>query len=150
MSRPRADACFPTGNGLIAWEDGTTVIRPDLRDSVGDRWYWHVRLQAGHTRPLRIEPELALGTFGPAISYDGVNYRWLRTALAAERAQVFDLPVNSSQPSYVCATIPYGLRRTERFMGECRRLGGRASTIGYTSAGTPIPALLSCLPAPAW
>ena len=74
------DTDFPGGNGLIERVEGARILlRPDLRDTEGEWFYWHVRVRGAEGRSLRFEftrPHV-LTCRGPAVSWDGGNtWEW--------------------------------------------------------------------------
>lgn len=137
MDRSRPDTAFPTGNGLIYNVGTVTAVRPDLRDSTGDRWYWHVRLPSRAGAVFRLGKSSALGRFGPAVSDDGIEYRWLCSEPRAHEDLTVEVPAGVA---YACATIPYGLAQLGRFLDECRSRGAAVGPIGTSSGGIPVPA----------
>lgn len=78
---PLVDTDIPAGNVVV---EGTGAdgfaIRPDLRDTAGDWFYWHFRVTGAGGRTLRFRltrPNTLAGT-GPAVSLDqGWTWRWL-------------------------------------------------------------------------
>ena len=70
------DAQVPAGNVVVEKIDGDTVcVRPDLRDTQGDWFYWAFRVQgaAGRTLAFRFHGAYngaVVGTRGPVVSLD--------------------------------------------------------------------------------
>ena len=86
---PRIDAAFPGGNILVDGLEGDTVfLRPDLRDTQGDWFYWAFRVRGAAGRTLAFT--FASDRFtarGPAISTDGgKTWRWLGRAVVQNRS----------------------------------------------------------------
>lgn len=72
---------FPGGNVLVDRIDGDNItLRPDLRDTKGDWFYWSFRVQnaAGRTLTFTFAKGQPVGVRGPAISTDNrKTWRWL-------------------------------------------------------------------------
>src|SRR3954452_21235007 len=74
------DAGFPGGNMVLEKIEGDRVIvRPDLRDTKGDWFYWcfRVRGAAGHTVTFKFSKSNPVGVRGPAVSADLKSWTWL-------------------------------------------------------------------------
>jgi hypothetical protein len=113
----RANTSFPTGNGVVATHDNEVVLDRDLRDSTGERWYWHVRLTADQdvTVPVRLSRPGLLGQFGPTVRTAG-EYSWLWSVAGPDDA--FELQVAVGTAVHASATIPYGPRDLAAFRGR--------------------------------
>ncbi len=112
----RVSTDFPTGNGLIAHDPGGGLLLDiDIRDSDGDRWYWHVRFRTDSPSTARVRmarPGL-LGGFGPWI-YGHGREGWLAPRPAPDCS--FDLALGSGNNVGACATIPYGPKQLSAFV----------------------------------
>ncbi|MCO1575589.1 hypothetical protein M8C13_07435 [Crossiella sp. SN42] len=123
MDKTRAalflETSFPTGNGLVVIRDDEVLLDRELRDSTGDRWYWHVRATAAQDTELRVRlaRPLLLGQFGPA-ARTADEYHWLWPIAGPDTA--FDLQIAAGTTVYASATIPYGAHEMAGFR---RRLG---------------------------
>jgi hypothetical protein len=84
------DVAFPGGNVIIdkcqsnstlyyEVEGDTVHLRPDLRDTRGDWFYWYFRVKGAANRSLVFQfPSRKVGSYGPAFSSDGgKNWQWL-------------------------------------------------------------------------
>lgn len=123
MDKRRTAVCletsFPTGNGVVAVQDDEVVLDRDLRDSTGERWYWHVRLTARQDAAVRVRlarPRL-IGQFGPTVRTAG-EYNWLWSATGPDDA--FDLQITADDTVHASATIPYGPRELSAFRSRLR------------------------------
>jgi hypothetical protein len=143
MSGLRTSVAFPTGNGVLRLGGSTAdlLLDRDLRDSVGDRWYWHIELESGRDRTVRVcmaRPGL-LGRYGPAVSVGGSAYGWLcNRPDAGDEGFVLALP--AGVPVRVCATLPYGpdeLRRFQERTGDLLRW----DVLTSSGAGRPVPVM---------
>ena len=70
---------FLGGNVTVTQEEGSHIyLSNQLRDTVGDWFYWAFCVEgaAGKTLTFHLG-DCRLGYFGPAVSYDLVNWHWL-------------------------------------------------------------------------
>jgi hypothetical protein len=85
---PRIDAAFPGGNIIVDGIEGDTAfLRPDLRDTQGDWFYWAFRVRgaAGRTLAFTFASD-RFSARGPAVSADGgKTWRWLGRAVVQNR-----------------------------------------------------------------
>lgn len=143
MTPPLPVAALPpaTGNGIIEHGDGWLLLDRDLRDSDGDRWYWHVRLtEADGPIEVRLARPGLIGGFGPAISRDGgAHYAWLANRYSADRDR-FSVYVRRGEDVLISATLPYGLPDLHRFLRETGE-GIERTTVALSEAGRPVPFL---------
>lgn len=129
---------FPTGNGRVTSPgEGDLVIDRDLRDSTGDRWYWHVRLRAcaDTAVQVRMARPLLIGLFGPALSSPG-PYTWLHSTPRPDGS--FDLPLTAGRAVALCATLPYSPKQLAAFRRDIGRYC-RWHRLGCRANGEPIP-----------
>lgn len=86
---PRIDADFPGGNIIVDGIEGDTAfLRPDLRDTQGDWFYWAFRVRgaAGRTLTFTFASD-RFSARGPAVSADGgKTWRWLGRAVVRNSA----------------------------------------------------------------
>lgn len=75
------DAQFPGGNIIVDRIEGDQAfIRPDLRDTDGNWFYWCFRVRGAQNRTVRFEftEQSPIAARGPAVSVDdGLTWRWL-------------------------------------------------------------------------
>lgn len=116
----RATASFPTGNGLVEIQpDGALTLDRDLRDSDGDRWYWHIRLHSPREMILPIilaRPNL-VGRYGPWVQTEG-KAGWLASVERTDQRFEIELPRDTTVD--VCATVPYGDVEFDTFRRQTR------------------------------
>ena len=78
---PQVDADLPAGNIVVEKVSGDEVfLRPDLRDTAGDWFYWCLRVRGAQERKLTFHFTKGnpLGVRGPAVSTDGGrSWQWL-------------------------------------------------------------------------
>ena len=91
------DADFPGGNIIVndtkttsslyfTLQEDTVWVRPDLRDTKRDWFYWYFRVSEAGNKTLHfIFPGNHVGPFGPAFSIDGgKNWQWLYDRVSTE------------------------------------------------------------------
>lgn len=135
------DSDFPGGNIVVESLEGSTArLRPDLRDSSTDWFYWYFRVRGAEGRTLNfIFDESHLGARGPAISVDsGVTWNWLGSAEGGAFAYSFPLEVAEVRFS---VGMPYTLANWERFCLELREAGmpWMGQTLTRTPQGRAVP-----------
>lgn len=137
---------FPTGNGKVtSLGDGSLVIDRDLRDSTGDRWYWHVRLRARADTAVQVRTArpLLVGLFGPALSSSG-PYVWLHSTTRPDTS--FDVELVAGRSVALCATLPYGSAQLTTFRHDLGR-HGRWQRLSRGTCGKPVPLFTAGSPA---
>jgi hypothetical protein len=138
----RIHSDFPTGNGLVVVspDDGIMLDR-DIRDSSGDRWYWHVRLQPSVSTTVRIRTArpLILGRFGPAVRRDG-TYEWLHATPQPDGD--FEVELTTGADIRICATLPYGPDELDVFRRHSQSsVNWRTLTISEQNRPVPLLAV---------
>lgn len=131
------DVDHPAGNGRLRHEDGKLLIDRDLRDSSGDRWYWHVRVGQGPAVDVDLARPGLLGGYGPAISTDGgrtFSWLWSRYQRDCHSFRLSATP----RPVVMCSTLPYSATNLVSFTSE---LGGeaRVGRLARSEAGRDVP-----------
>ena len=90
------DADIPGGNILVDQIDGDELhLRPDLRDTDGEQFYWcfRVRHAAGRRLRVRFAAGSPVAALGPAVSVDGgMTWRWLGQGSATKSDFEFLVP----------------------------------------------------------
>lgn len=86
------DADFPGGNIIVEGATGQSTLyykvsdsqaliklRPDLRDTRGDWFYWYFRIRGAEGKEIKFQfPGRKISAFGPAYSLDqGKSWKWL-------------------------------------------------------------------------
>lgn len=113
------DAPSPAGNILLDAVDGTTCsVRPDLRDTAIDWFYWCLRVRLERPVPFRIsfDPHHPIGVLGPAISRDqGWTWTWLGRGCVSENAFTYT-PHANERELWFSFGMPYTRRNLDRFL----------------------------------
>ena len=134
------DTSFPTGNGLAGLCRGEVWLDRDLRDSTGERWYWHIRIAVAEEAELRFRTArpLLIGRFGPAVRTID-EYAWLWPGAGPE--QEFDVRVPAGTTLYISSTIPYGMCRLRAFSDH---ISGclRVTALTTSEAGRDVPLIV--------
>ncbi|MEX0887513.1 MAG: hypothetical protein WD009_13855 [Phycisphaeraceae bacterium] len=143
-TEPTVDTDIPAGNAVIEQVDGDTIhLRPDLRDTEGHWFYWHVRVRhaGGHTLRFQFPNNQCIGARGPAISIDaGRTWRWLTDHFP--HADHFDYAVpDAADDVRLCMTIPYGPEHLDAFLATRRASNLVRETLCTSHAGHAVPLL---------
>lgn len=98
---------------IVSMEANKAVIEPDMRDSACDWFYWAFCAEGseGESVSFSFERTAKLGRFGPAVSYDLKNWRWL----GGEDEFGFSYTFKSSGRVYFAHDILYSALRFEEF-----------------------------------
>lgn len=70
---------FHGGNAIVEKiAENTVYIERDLRTTIDDWFYWAFCVEdaAGHTMVFRFPSNNRVGRFGPAVSHDGIHWKW--------------------------------------------------------------------------
>ena len=133
------DAAFPGGNITVDRVEGEAVfLRQDLRDTLGDWFYWAFRVRGAAGRTLRFT--FASDKFaarGPAISTDGgITWRWLGREVVKDRTFSHSFAPDAGDVRFSMG-MPYTEANLKRFLQRhaadvalrtgtlCRTLKGR-------------------------
>ncbi len=71
---------FPGGNAVVLKTEGNTVyLDSDLRDTVGDWFYWAICVTGAEGKTITFDfgGKMRIGYYGPAVSYDLTHWKWL-------------------------------------------------------------------------
>ena len=127
------------GHGSVTTDGDHVVVDRDIRDSVGDRWYWHIRLRGRGPMTLRMGRPDLVGGFGPAVSHDrGLTYRWLHARYAILRS--FTIELDRRGEVLVAPTLPYGPDHLSRYVGRRADLV-RTERLTRSEGGHDVPML---------
>ncbi len=110
---------FPAGNAIIESIEGDTIrLRPDLRDTKGDWFYWSVRVQGAASRTLHFifTAQNPLADRGPAMSTDqGRTWQWLGRQNGQRDRFTVTLPADGDDV-ILSMGMNYTLRTWHRFL----------------------------------
>ena len=114
------DAAFPGGNILLEKIEGDTVtLRPDLRDTQGDWFFWHFRVRGaqGRTLTFKFTRGNPVGVLGPAVSADGgETWSWAgKESLQGSSAFRHAFAPDAREVRF-CVSIPYLEKDLRRFL----------------------------------
>ena len=113
------DAAFPAGNIIVEGIEGDTVkLRPDLRDTQGDWFYWAFRVKNAQGRTLRFifTKQNPVGARGPAISLDeGVTWTWLGRENVTNSTFAYAFPADAASVRFSFG-MPYTAASLKAFL----------------------------------
>lgn len=117
----QVDTDFPGGNADIERvQAGRIELRPDLRDTIGDWFYWCIRVRGAVGRHLTVQVRRdagpAIGVRGPAFSTDGGrNWDWLGANAVTGDEFSLKVPANATELQ-LSVGMPYTAVDLERFL----------------------------------
>lgn len=139
---PLVDADIPAGNIVVEGTDAEgSAIRPDLRDTAGDWFYWHFRVTGAGGRSLRfrLTRPNTLTNKGPAVSLDqGWTWQWLGAEACNGWSFAFSVPAGVDDVRFSVG-MPYterNLRAALRELRPCPHL--EASQLCTTAKGRSV------------
>lgn len=104
------DTDIPAGNGIIECIEGNQIqLRPDLRDTQGHWFYWHVRIRGGAGRTLQFHfpKNPCLTSHAVGMSLDGgLSWQWAGRLMENDEAFELDLPDDANDVR-VSMAMPY-------------------------------------------
>lgn len=113
------DAEFEGGNVIVERIDGDHIhIRPDLRDTKGNWFYWNFRVDgaAGRTLTFHFPRTGLISAQGPAVSRNnGKTWTWLGQETVTDRSFQFTFRSDESDVQF-CVSIPYTQQNLNRFL----------------------------------
>lgn len=128
----QVDADFPGGNIVVDEVDHDAIrVHPDLRDTVGNWFYWYFRVRGGAGRTLRVQftgdSRTPLAARGPAVSLDtGRSWQWHGADAVDGREFSYSVPDGVDEVRFAFA-MPYAEENLHRFLDG--RVEGRDYTI---------------------
>ncbi len=108
---------FEGGNGIVKIKGDSVWIKPDLRDTEGDWFYWNVAFTAQKDGLFTfILPDGKIPSFGPAVSYDsGNNWSWLYNT-RHNKPSSFQLNLKENQSVRLSIGFEYTLADWKKFI----------------------------------
>src|SRR5688572_17981758 len=119
----KIDVDYPGGNVIVERMDGADVhVRPDLRDTRGNWFYWNFRVReaAGQTLRVHFTQGNPIGARGPAASIDGgKTWRWLGAESVDKHSSSFQyaVPAGVNDVRFAFA-FPYQQADLEAFLAR--------------------------------
>ena len=114
----------PGGNiRLLSAQDGRFELAQDLRDTSGWWFYWNFRAEGleGQRVEFHFNDGNVVGYFGPAVSSDGIHWRWLGKESLLESQSGFWYQFGPEEKkTYFAYSLPYQLADFQRFLEEYR------------------------------
>lgn len=132
---------FPGGNIEVAgvWEQ-TVWIRPALRDTAGNWFYWAFCVEGAQGKTLTFHfNESWLGYFGPAASHDRQIWTWCGKDSMSEDRKTFTYSFSPEETCvYFAHHLLYPANRVEKL---ARRLQIPVTELTVSNGGNPVPML---------
>jgi len=128
---------FIGGNITVSGQDGSTVyIENQLRDTAEDWFYWAFCVEgaAGEELTFRMQ-KYRLGYWGPAISYDRINWHWLGERNGDSFSYKF---AENENKVYFAHSMLY---HPDRFLRLCEELSLPVSELCISRKGRSVPLL---------
>jgi hypothetical protein len=113
------DCDFPGGNIRVdAIDDDTVRLRPDLRDTEGEWFYWYFRVSGAAGRTLRfVFDREVVGVRGPGVSLDcGRSWEWMGRDSADDTGFTYSFPPTESEVRFSFG-MPYTQSDLDAFLG---------------------------------
>jgi len=113
------DCDFPGGNICVdAIEGGTAQLRPDLRDTDREWFYWYFRVREANGRTIRfVFNAEVVGVRGPGVSLDGGrSWKWTGRDSADESSFTYSFPPEASDVRFSFG-MPYTQSNLDAFLG---------------------------------
>ncbi|WP_147918436.1 M14 family zinc carboxypeptidase [Ruania zhangjianzhongii] len=129
----QVDTDIPGGNALTEiLGDGQIAVRPDLRDTIGNWFYWYFRVRGAAGRRLTVqvagEPRTPVAGRGPTVSVDaGRSWRWLGAAEVHDGEFAFTVPQDCDDVRFSLG-MPYTAANLDAFLARC---AGRAGVVRH-------------------
>ena len=141
----KMDAEIPGGNIIIdRIAADRAVLRPDLRDTEGDWFYWAFRVRGaqGRTVTFEFDDRPRLSALGPAISIDsGKTWRWLGAVSVSGSSFRYAFAPDHVDVRF-SVTIPYFAADFARFAAAYRnRPSLKVGTLAKSRKGRPVEVL---------
>ncbi|HYE97823.1 MAG TPA: M14 family zinc carboxypeptidase [Planctomycetota bacterium] len=146
QSAVQVDTAFPGGNAVVEAVEGDEIrLRPDLRDTAGDWFYWHVRVRGagGRTLTFRFSKGNPVGVLGPAVSLDGgATWAWAgKEAVDGPSSFRYAVPAGADDVRF-CMSIPYLEKDLRAFLERHRGSPFlKSETLCTSKKGRPIERL---------
>ena len=135
---------FPGGNGVwtIDAEQQIITLKPDLRDSTEEWFYWSIAIDGPRAGGwvIQLPNDLCLSGAGPAISRDHWrSWEWLTSEFVDLDAGRFQLP-EGGETLYLAVAPPYTMAHWQRACARWQQDAGFSlAMIGTSAAGRAIP-----------
>jgi hypothetical protein len=102
---------------VLSVEEKRVVLEQELRDTSGWWFYWNFAAWAASPRTATFEfaNGEVIGPWGPAVSEDGVHWRWLGASSLLSRNEFRYTFQHVNERVFFCFCIPYQLHHFERY-----------------------------------
>ena len=127
LKQPRISTDFAGGNIFIERITPDTIwLRPDLRDTNGEWFYWYFKVSGikGKTLTFRFTRDNVFTSFGPAYSINHNNaWKWLGGESVIENSFTFAFQ-ESDTIAFFCTAFPYTQINFHEFIGRLKSDSG--------------------------
>lgn len=142
---------FPAGNILIDRVSNDTVhLRPDLRDTEGNWFYWYfaVKGASGKNLVFQFNGKQSLAAFGPAVSMDqGKTWKWLFDKPSGRSSFAYSFPASQSEVRFSMG-MPYTQSNLETFLHKHQKNSFvKVGTLCTTNKGRAVEKITISQPA---
>lgn len=145
MGSIRISSDYAGGNIRLLAETGSEIhLEQELRDTLQWWFYWSFRTDAelAGTIEFVFHNGEVIGPWGPAISNDGMSWRWLGCD-AVRANNRFRYSFEAGETCYFCFSIPYQLLHFECFYATiCNHPLVRREVLTFSEQLKPIPKLV--------
>lgn len=102
---------------VISVQDDHVLLQQELRDTTNWWFYWNFSAVSSAKKKVLFEfvNGEVVGPWGPAVSEDGLNWRWLGTASLVSRQAFTYTFQDAGEKVYFCFCLPYQLYHFEQF-----------------------------------
>jgi len=121
---------------VIGIEEDKVKLAVELRDTVGDWFYWGFRVTgaAGRTVTFTFEDGKRVGYYGAAVSHDEREWKWTNTASDDYRSFTYSFAPDEDEV-YFNHSMRYS---TTQFTSLCTELGLERKTLTISERGRPV------------
>jgi hypothetical protein len=138
-------ADFPGGNVKVDSIVGNTVyLRPDLRDTTRDWFYWYLAVKSSKTSVIKfvLNRPNCLSRMGPAVSTDkGKNWQWLWKT--PQNQNEFTHEVRAGKEIRFCVAMPYTQSNLTTFLKPYKKNKSlKNEVLCRTKKGRPVEKLV--------
>lgn len=122
---------------VISIGENQARLAVELRDTVGDWFYWGFRVTgaAGRTVTFTFEDGQRVGYYGAAVSHDQIHWQWTNTASADYRSFTYAFGPEENEV-YFNHSMRYS---TAQFASLCTELGLETRILTVSERGRPVP-----------
>ena len=142
MSTPTITSEHPGGNGSLVDRDGDVwYVEQELRDTMEDWFHWNIAANGmAGTHTIQFTGSEVVGPFGPAVSFDGIDW-WFEETIEHD-GRSFTYTFEDADPVYFAFAPQYLRTHLDRFLADdavAAAVG--VSSLTTTAMGRDVPLL---------